>query len=69
MSVIYWERVTKELGQADEHLQETWKKVDQFIYDADLNPYQLGQLKARISRITLEVRATKDYIKRMVKAK
>lgn len=67
MSKIYWEEVIKELSQGDEHLQEAWKKVDQFVYDAGLNSQQLGQLKGRISRIALEVRVITDYIKRTVR--
>lgn len=67
MPKIYWEEVIKELSQGDEHLQEAWKKVDQFVYDTDLSSQQLGHLKGRISRIALEIRTITDYIKRTVR--
>lgn len=60
----YWAEVTNELSQADVHLQNAWKKVDQFILDDIFNSHQLGQLKGRISRAALDVRFINDYIKR-----
>jgi len=67
MKMYFYPEIVEELSQADKHLQNAYlaaeRAAEKIVYDSSFNSRQLGQLRSRISKLALGVRATSDYIK------